>query len=138
MPYGDDFVDKKIKLNVADMAESVVYKLSKQFALRIVELYLYLRNEKHETVMSLQVYRSGTSIGANLAESVFAQSDADYINKLSIALKEANETKYWLELLYESEFITAKMYDSLSNDIKTIIGTLINIINKLKGKSVNK
>lgn len=120
------------------MAESVVYKLSKQFALRIVKLYLYLRNEKHETVMSLQVYRSGTSIGANLAESVFAQSDADYINKLSIALKEANETKYWLELLYESEFITAKMYDSLSNDIKTIIGTLINIINKLKVKSLKK
>ncbi len=138
MPYGDDFADKKIRLNVADMAENVVYKLSKQFALRIVKLYLYLRNEKHETVMSLQVYRSGTSIGANLAESVFAQSDADYINKLSIALKEANETKYWLELLYESEFITAKMYDSLSNDIKTIIGTLIIIINKLKGKSLKK
>lgn len=73
------------------MAENVVYKLSKQFALRIVKLYLYLCDEKHETVMSLQVYRSGTSIGANLAESVFAQSDADYINKLSIALKEANE-----------------------------------------------
>ena len=116
------------------MTDNVIYKLSKKFALRIVKLYVFLRDEQHEYVMSRQVYRSGTSVGANLAESLFAQSDADYINKLSIALKEASETKYWLELLYESELITDKMYDSLSNDIKTIIGTLIIIINKLKGK----
>ena len=116
------------------MTDNVIYKLSKKFALRIVKLYVFLRDEQHEYVMSRQVYRSGTSVGANLAESLFAQSDADYINKLSIALKEASETKYWLELLYESGLITDKMYDSLSNDIKTIIGTLIIIINKLKGK----
>ena len=102
------------------MTDNVIYKLSKKFALRIVKLYVFLRDEQHEYVMSRQVYRSGTSVGANLAESLFAQSDADYINKLSIALKEASETKYWLELLYESELITDKMYDSLSNDITNI------------------
>lgn len=84
--------------------------------------------------MSRQIYRSGTSIGANVAESVFAQSEADYINKLKIALKEAGETRYWLELLYEADLITANAYDSLLNDVNTIIGTLINIINKLRDK----
>lgn len=84
--------------------------------------------------MSRQIYRSGTSIGANVAESVFAQSEADYINKLKIALKEAGETRYRLELLYEADLITANAYDSLLNDVNTIIGTLINIINKLRDK----
>ncbi len=81
--------------------------------------------------MSKQLYRSGTSIGANLAESLFAQSDADYISKLKIALKEASETKYWIELLYESDYLEEKEYISLNNDVKTIIGTLVNIVNKL-------
>ena len=65
---------------------------------------------------------------------MFAQSEADYINKLKIALKEAGETRYWLELLYEADLITANAYDSLLNDVNTIIGTLINIINKLRDK----
>ena len=77
--------------------DNVVYRLSKQFALRIVKLYPVLCNDKKEYVMSKQLYRSGTSIGANIAESVYAQSEADYISKLKIALKEASETKYWLE-----------------------------------------
>lgn len=68
--------------------------------MRIIRLYLYLVNEKKEYVMSKQLYRCGTSVGANIAESLFAQSDADYISKLKIALKEASETKYWLELLF--------------------------------------
>lgn len=76
------------------MARSVVYELSKKFALRVVRLYLYMKEEKREYVMSKQIYRCGTSIGANIAESQFAQSDADYISKLSIALKEAAETMY--------------------------------------------
>lgn len=74
--------------------------LSKKFALRMIKLYKYLLEEKHEYIMSKQVYRSGTSIGANIAESRNAQSTADFINKLSIALKEADETEYWLELLH--------------------------------------
>lgn len=118
------------------MKESVLYKLSKAFALRIIKLFEFLRDEKREFVISKQIYRSGTSIGANVAESPFAQSDADYIHKLRIALKEANETRYWLELLHESGKITHPEFDSLNNDLSTIIGTVVNIINKLidKGK----
>ena len=81
--------------------------------------------------MSKQLYRCGTSIGANLSESIYAQSEADYISKLKIALKEASETKYWLELLFEAELLKKNEFDSLNNDINTIIGTLVNIINKL-------
>lgn len=81
------------------MSENVIYKLSKQFALRMVRLNAYLKENNAEYVMSKQIYRCGTSIGANIAESIFAQSKADYQSKLSIALKEASETKYWLELL---------------------------------------
>lgn len=117
------------------MKENAIYLLSKKFALRIVNLYVFLRDGQHEYVMSRQICRSGTSIGANVAESVFAQSDADYVSKLSIALKEASETRYWLELLNEVEFITEKQYDSLLNDANTIIGTLVNIINKIKDKN---
>ncbi len=114
------------------MTENVIYKLSKQFALRIIKLYSYLYDQKKEYVISKQLYRSGTSIGANIAESIFAQSDADYVHKLKISLKEASETRYWLELLYESDQITKEVYDSLINDLKTIIGTIINIINKIE------
>ena len=116
------------------MKESVVYQLSKNFALRVIKLYKYLTEEKREYVISRQIYKSGTSIGANLAESRFAQSDADYISKTKIALKEANETLYWLELLHESEQMSTMEFDSISNDIRTIIGTLVNIVNKLEGR----
>ena len=114
------------------MTENVIYKLSKHFALRIIKLYSYLYDQKKEYVISKQLYRSGTSIGANIAESIFAQSDADYVHKLKISLKEASETRHWLELLYESDQITKEVYDSLINDLKTIIGTIINIINKIE------
>ena len=90
--------------------------------------------ERNEYVMSKQLYRSGTSIGANLAESLFAQSDADYLNKLKIALKEASESKYWIELLSESGYLKENESLSLMNDVKTIIGTLVNIIKKLNNK----
>ena len=112
---------------------NVMEELSIKFALRIIKLYKYLIEEKNEHVMSKQVYRSGTSIGANIAESKTAQSDADFISKLSIALKEANETKYWLVLLHESETISDDEYNSIENDINTIIGSLIIIIKKKKG-----
>jgi four helix bundle protein len=113
------------------MSNNVIYTLSKKFALRIVKLYNYLYEQKKEYVMSKQLYRCGTSIGANLSESIYAQSEADYISKLKIALKEASETKYWLELLFEAELLKKNEFDSLINDINTIIGTLVNIINKL-------
>ena len=122
---------------MAEVKENAIYRLSKRFALRIVNLYVFLRDGQHEYVMSRQICRCGTSIGANVAESTFAQSEADYISKLKI-VKEASETRYWLELLYEADFITCKAYDSLLNDVNTIIGTLINIINKLKDKCDKK
>ena len=112
------------------MEDNVVYTLSKQFALRIVKLYPIL-TERKEYIISKQLYRSGTSIRANLAESKFAQSDADYLNKLKIALKEASESKYWIELLTESNFLDEKESASLINDINIIIGTLVKIINKI-------
>ncbi len=113
--------------------KSVIEYLSIQFALRIIKLYKYLTEEKKEHVMAKQVYRCGTSIGANVAESKGSQSDADFISKLSIALKEAFETQYWLMLLHESETIDDASYQSIDNDIKIIIGTLTNIIKKKKG-----
>ncbi len=96
--------------------------------------YNYLYNDKKEFVISKQIYRSGTSIGANIAESIYAQSEADYISKLKIALKEASETKYWLELLYESDTLSEEEYNSMNNDVSTIIGTIVNIINKVAKK----
>ena len=112
---------------------NVMEQLTIKFALRIIKLYKYLMSDKKEFVMSKQIYRSGTSIGANVAESKTAQSDADFISKMSIALKEANETKYWLILLHESETINDDEFESIENDINTIIGTLIIIIKKKKG-----
>ena len=114
------------------MAQNVIYTLAKKFSLRIIQLYSFLYQEKKEYVISKQLYRSGTSIGANIAESIYAQSEADYVNKLKISLKEASESKYWLELLYESEMIIQQEYDSLINDLNTIIGTIINILNKIE------
>ena len=96
--------------------DNTIQVISKAFALRIIKLYTYLKDVKQEYVMSKQLLRSGTSIGANARESINAQSAMDFINKLSIALKEANETQYWLELLYESGFISETEYNSIYAD----------------------
>jgi four helix bundle protein len=109
---------------------------SKAFAIRIIKLYKYLSEEKKEYVMAKQVLRSGTSIGANISESVFAQSRMDFVSKMSIALKEANETRYWLDLLVETGYIETAHYDSIIEDISKIIGTLVNIINSTKKNNV--
>ena len=114
------------------LKDNLIAELSKQFAVRIIKLYKYLLIDKKEYIMSKQVYRAGTSIGANIAESKNAQSKADFISKLSIALKEASETEYWLELLCDSETISEKEFKSLSQDLNVIIGTLIKIIKKTK------
>ncbi len=110
--------------------------LCKAFALRIIKLYTFLKEEKQEYVLSKQVLRSGTSIGANARESINAQSTMDFISKLGIALKEANETQYWLELLYESEFINEKEYNSIYADCSRIVATLVKII-KTKKETLN-
>ena len=114
------------------MKEIVIANLSLDFALRIVNVYKYLCDVKNEYVMSKQLLRCGTSIGANIAESEHAQSTADFISKLYIALKEANETKYWLILLSKAEYLNEKEYESLIKDLRIIIGTLVNTIKKTK------
>ena len=101
---------------------------SKLFAIRIIKLYQFLVEKKQEYILSKQVLRSGTSIGANVRESVNAQSKLDFIHKLNIALKEANETEYWLELLHESAYINERQFNSIYYDCGIIAATLTNII----------
>ena len=113
-------------------ADNQIVLDSKAFAIRIIKLYKYLSEEKKEFVMSKQILRSGTSIGANISESIFVQSRMDFVSKMSIALKEASETKYWLDLLMETEYITKMQYESIADDISKIIGTLVNIVNSTK------
>ena len=105
---------------------------SKAFAIRIIRAYQYLCDEKHEFVMSKQLLRSGTSIGANVRESINAQSKLDFINKLNIALKESNETEYWLELLHETGYFDDDAFNSIITDNNNITGTLVNIIKSSK------
>ncbi len=100
------------------MKESILKEKSKAFALRIIKMYNYLCEEKKEYVLSKQVLRSGTSIGANIAEAFYAQSDADFISKLYISRKEAGETIYWIELLQESSIIDAGNAKSMYEDVK--------------------
>ena len=109
-----------------------IYGKCLDFAVRMIRLTRYLQDEKHEYVASKQICRSGTSIGANVRESYNAQSNADFINKLSIALKEANETLYWLELFLESEIITRDEYDSLFQDLDELIALLTSTIKTSK------
>ena len=113
-------------------ADNQVLNDSKAFALRIIRLYNYLKEEKQVYVLSKQVLRSGTSIGANIRESVNAQSRMDFINKLNIALKEANETEYWLELLHESDYLDETQFESIFNDCGKIAATLTKIIKTTK------
>ena len=109
---------------------------SKSFAIRIIRLYKYLSDMQKEFVLSKQILRSGTSIGANISESVFAQSRMDFVSKMSISLKEACETKYWLDLLYETKYISQEQYDSMSDDLGRITGTLVKIVNTTKQNNV--
>jgi four helix bundle protein len=102
------------------------------FALRIVKLYRYLQEEKKEYVLSKQVLRSGTAIGALIRESQYAESKADFIHKLAIALKEANETEYWIELLFQSEYLEQKSYQSIHTDIEELLKLLTSIIKTTK------
>ena len=111
---------------------SITRSKSKDFALRIIKFVKLLQDGEIGRIISKQLLRSGTSIGANLRESYNAQSKADFINKLHIALKEADETAYWLELLYESEIINKQYFDSLYSDLEEIIALLTASIKTLK------
>ena len=105
---------------------------TKEFALRVIKLSRYLMEEKKEYILSKQILRSGTSIGANVRESWNAQSRSDFQHKLSIALKEADETAYWLELLVESEIIDRKQFDSLYSNLDEIIAMLTASVKTMK------
>ena len=105
---------------------------SYQFALRIVKAYKYLTRQKDEYVLSKQMLRSGTSIGAMMREAKFAQSRADFINKASIALKEANETLYWIELLHDSEYIDDLSFNSLHQEADELTAILASIVKTTK------
>ena len=120
---------------MATKKESVLKTKSYKFAVRIVRLSQYLQQKKKEFVLFKQILRSGTAIGAIIREAEFAQSPADYINKFSIALKEANEADYWLDLLNDTEYIESKLYESMSNDCKELISMLVSTIKTLKTKS---
>ena len=112
--------------------ENDIYDLSKDFAIKVVKLYNYLKSEKKEVVMSKQILRSGTSIGANVREGKYAQSRADFINKMSIALKEANESAYWLEILHQTNYLDDALYKSLYDDSDKIIAVLTKIVKTTK------
>ena len=113
-------------------ANSVILDKSLSFAARIVKLHKYLVNEKKETVISKQIIRSGTSIGANANEAVYGVSKADFIAKLQISLKETAETEYWLRLLILSEYITEQEGNSLLNDCLEIKRILVSTLNTAK------
>jgi len=113
---------------------SIAGDKSKDFAIRIVRLYRYLCKEKREFILSKQLLRSGTSIGANLAESEWAISRSDFLSKIYIALKETSETKYWLELLYRTEYITKMQFDSVYQDAETISKMLTATTKTMKGE----
>ena len=107
--------------------DNAIKEKSKAFALRIIRIYQYLREQKHEFVLSKQLLRSGTSIGANIREAQRGQSKADFYSKMNIALKEADETSYWLELLFESEYIDKPAFESVYFDCEEIIKLLTSI-----------
>ena len=113
--------------------ENVILKKTEDFSDRIVKMYKYLLKKKEGNADLLkQVLRSGTSVGANTAESKYAQSEADFLTKLTIALKEANETKFWLKRLYAGEYLTEKEYNSIINDNEEIINILVKITGTMK------
>ena len=117
------------------MRDSVILKKSKSFALRIIKLYKYLNEQKHEHILSKQLLRCGTSVGANAKEAVYSQSKADFTAKLFVAQKECAETEYWLELLYESEYINKSEFDSVYEDCQELMNMIVASTKTLQGKN---
>ena len=117
------------------MKENIVAIKSYAFALRIVNLYKYLVNEKHEYVLSKQILRSGTAIGANIEEAIGGQSDRDFISKLAIAYKETRETRYWINLLRDAKYLQPNFAESLLFDCEEICRIIGKIQITMKNKS---
>ncbi|MDR0865078.1 MAG: four helix bundle protein [Candidatus Symbiothrix sp.] len=119
------------------MKENVLRDKSYDFALRVINAYKFLNKEQKEFVLSKQLLRSGTAIGALVREAEYAQSVPDFINKLSVALKEANETEYWFMLLKDSDYISENVYLSIINNCQELIRLLISSIKTAKQKIVH-
>ena len=116
------------------MKENVVFAKSKEFSVRIVNLYRYLQEDKKEYVMSKQLLRSGTSIGANIAESECAISEKDFLSKLYIAFKECAETQYWIDILFETSYMNAQEYESITADCTELKKLLSSITKTTRDK----
>ena len=127
-----DSAIKKQSIGVGKMSESIMLSKSKDFAVEIVKICKIIKENQREYVLTSQLMRSGTSIGANIHESKYAHSTADFIAKMQIALKECYETEYWLELLNRTEYINNDQYRSLLNTCGQIRRMLISSINTLK------
>jgi len=113
--------------------ENIIVEKSKAFALKIIKLYKFLDTNHHIGVISTQILKSGTGIGANVRDAIRAQSKPDFYAKLNISLKEASETEYWLELLYESDYITKEQFESIHGDCEELI-KILTAITKTQNK----
>ena len=118
--------------------ESTLVDKSKRFAVRVVRLCRWLQREKQDYVISRQIIRSGTSIGANIAEAQYAISKADFQSKLYIAMKESAETAYWIDLLYETDYITSSQYRSLKQDNDELLKMLTSATKTARTPSVHQ
>lgn len=116
------------------MKENVVKQKSFDFAIRIVNLYKYLIKEGKELILSKQILRSGTAIGAMIREAEHAESTKDFLHKLNISLKEVNETKYWLDIMFATKYIDKKMYESINADCEELLKLLISSVKTIKSK----
>lgn len=114
------------------MSQSILIQKTLKFSAKIIKLQQYLSKEKKESIISKQIIRSATSIGANINEANYGSSKADFIAKMHIALKECAETEYWIRLLKESEYITYEMFNSLINDCLEIKKMLVSTLNTIK------
>ena len=123
--------------NCRSRTDSLLHTKSYSFALRVVQMAKFLMENQHEFILSKQVLRSGTAVGALVRESEFAQSSADFINKLSISLKEANETDYWLNLLKDSGYIDSNAFNSMETDCGELIALLVSSIKTVKNNRMN-
>ncbi|HVT84863.1 MAG TPA: four helix bundle protein [Chitinophagaceae bacterium] len=114
--------------------ENILKEKSFGFAVRVINLYRYLKKNYNEFIISQQIVASGTSIGALIREAEHAESTKDFLHKLNIGLKEANESKYWLDLLFATGFINKKMYESLNTDCEELLKLLIASVKTVKSK----
>ena len=115
--------------------DNIIEEKSFEFAVRTVNLYKYLTSEKQEFVISKQLLRSGTSVGANVSEAQQAQSPLDFLSKMSIALKESYESDYWLRLLHRTEYLNKDEFNSIITDCRTISKLLVSIIKSTKNNN---